>query len=56
MPTRAFITPLLRNKIEQHQKRSIEEIVECLEKTNKFIYEIQTPQEREHNRKIKGKY
>lgn len=41
-------------QIKEHQKRSIEEIFEWLEKTNKFIYEMQTPEERERMRMIKN--
>lgn len=42
-------------QIKEHQKRSIKEIFEWLEKTSKFIYEIQTPEERKRMREIKGK-
>ena len=42
-------------QIREHQMRSIEEIFEWLEETNKFIYSIQTPEERERARKVKGK-
>ena len=41
-------------QIEEHQKRSVKEIFEWLEKTNKFIYALQTPEEREMARKIKN--
>ena len=41
-------------QIKEHQKRSIEEIFEWLEKTNKFIYEMQTPEERARMRMMKN--
>ena len=41
-------------QIKQHQQRSIKEIFEWLEKTSKFIYEMQTPEERERMRKAKN--
>lgn len=33
-------------QIAAHQKKSIEEILMWIEETSKFIYEIQTPEER----------
>ena len=41
-------------QIREHQKRSVKEIFEWLEKTNKFIHSIQTPEERERMRKAKN--
>ena len=41
-------------QIREHQKRSLEEIFEWLEKTNKFVYELQTPEEREMAKKMKN--
>lgn len=41
-------------QIKEHQKRSIEEIFEWLEKTNKFIYDMQTPEERARMRMLKN--
>lgn len=41
-------------QIREHQKRSLLEIFEWLEETNKFIYAIQTPEERERMRKAKN--
>ncbi len=67
-PTERIIIPIAENadkgfhytvtdeQIREHQQRSIKEIFEWLEKTNKFIYSIQTPEERERSRKIKGKF
>lgn len=43
-------------QIREHQKRSLQEIFEWLEKTNKFIYSLQTPEERERSRRIKNGY
>ncbi|MBI3519324.1 MAG: hypothetical protein HY062_08195 [Bacteroidetes bacterium] len=33
-------------QIKAHQQKSVEEILEWIEETSKFIYEIQTPEER----------
>ena len=41
-------------QIKEHQKRSVKEIFEWLEETNKFIYAMQTPEERERMRKAKN--
>lgn len=41
-------------QIKEHKKRSVKEIFEWLEKTSKFIYEMQTPEERERMRKAKN--
>lgn len=41
-------------QIKEHQKRSLKEIFEWLEKTNKFVYALQTPEEREMAKKIKN--
>ena len=41
-------------QIKEHQQRSIKEIFEWLENTSKFIYEMQTPEERERMRKAKN--
>ncbi|MBL7882484.1 MAG: hypothetical protein JNL69_00330 [Bacteroidia bacterium] len=40
-------------QIKEHQKRSVLEIFEWLEEPNKFIYAIQTPEERERAKKAK---
>ena len=42
-------------QIAAHLKRSMKEIFEWLEETNKFIYALQTPEERKRCREIKGK-
>jgi hypothetical protein len=41
-------------QIEEHRKRSLLEIFQWLEETNKFIYSIQTPQEREKMKMVKN--
>jgi len=41
-------------QIREHQQRSLEEIFEWLEKTNKFVYELRTPEEREFAKWIKN--
>jgi hypothetical protein len=51
---KGFHYTVTQEQIQIHQKRSIKEIFEWLEETNKFIYSIQTVQERERSREIKG--
>lgn len=41
-------------QIREHQKRSIKEIFEWIEKTSKFIYSIQTPEARERMERAKN--
>ncbi len=41
-------------QIQEHQRRSVKEIFEWLENTTKFIYAIQTPEERERLSKAKN--
>lgn len=41
-------------QIKAHQQRSTEEIFEWLEETAKFIYEMQTPEERERMKRAKN--
>ncbi|MBL7921617.1 MAG: hypothetical protein JNJ40_14980 [Bacteroidia bacterium] len=41
-------------QIKLHQQKSAEEIVNWLESTAKFIYEMQTPEERERVKKAKN--
>ena len=41
-------------QIREHQQRSLKDIFEWLEKTNKFVYALQTAEEREIARKIKN--
>ena len=42
------------DQIKEHQKKSFEEIVEWVESTAKFIYEMQTPEERERMKNAKN--
>jgi len=42
-------------QIEAHRKRSLEEIFKWLEETTKFIYMVQTPEERKRSRELKNK-
>ncbi len=44
---KGFFYTVSEEQIKQHQKRSIKEIFEWLESTSKFIYSVQTPEERE---------
>jgi uncharacterized protein YozE (UPF0346 family) len=41
-------------QIKAHQAKSFEEIVNWVESTAKFIYEMQTPEERERMKKAKN--
>ncbi len=41
-------------QISAHQKRSLLEIFEWLEQTNKFVYALQTEEERMRSREIKN--
>jgi len=41
-------------QIKAHQKKSTEEIFISLKETAKFIYDIQTPEERERMKKAKN--
>jgi hypothetical protein len=41
-------------QIAEHRKRSIAEIFAWLEETSKFIYALQTPEERERMQKAKN--
>jgi hypothetical protein len=41
-------------QIKEHQARSVKEILEWLEKTAKFIYSVQTPEERERMKRAKN--
>jgi len=41
-------------QIAEHQKKSVAEIIEWLESTAKFIFEVQTPEERERMKKAKN--
>ncbi len=41
-------------QIKEHQKKSAAEVIEWLESTARFIYEIQTPEERERMKNAKN--
>lgn len=41
-------------QIAEHRKRSLKDIFDWLEKTNKFVYALQTAEEREISRKMKN--
>jgi len=41
-------------QIKAHQAKSFEEIINWVESTAKFIYEMQTPEERERMKKAKN--
>ncbi len=51
---KGFHYTVTEEQIREHQKRSVKEIFEWLEKTNKFIYAIQTPEERERMKRAKN--
>lgn len=41
-------------QLKEHQKKSTEDIINWLESTAKFIYDVQTPEERERMKKAKN--
>ena len=41
-------------QLKEHQKKSTEDIINWLESTAKFIYDMQTPEERERMKKAKN--
>ena len=41
-------------QIKEHQAKSVEEIIEWVESTAKFIYDMQTPEERDRMKKAKN--
>ena len=49
-----FHYKVTQEQIDAHLKRTPEEILNWLEETAKFIYEIQTPEERERMKKAKN--
>lgn len=48
-----FYYEVTDEQIREHQQRSVKEIFEWLESTNEFIYNLQTPEERERMMKIR---
>jgi hypothetical protein len=48
-----FHYTVTNEQIRAHQQKSVEEIISWLEETAKFIYEVQTPEERERLKKRK---
>ncbi|MEO5570109.1 MAG: hypothetical protein ABIT08_10270 [Bacteroidia bacterium] len=54
---KGFYYTVTDEQIKMHQQRSVEEIFEWLEGTNKFLWDTQTLEERERMFKIrKGEY
>ena len=51
-----FYFTVTEEQVKVHRKRSIAEIFEWLEKMNKFLFAVQTPEERKLMREVKGKY
>ena len=51
---KGFYYTVTDEQIAEHQKRSVKEIFEWLETTNKFIYQMQTPAERERMKRAKN--
>ena len=41
-------------QIRIHQNRSVQEIFEWLESTSRFVYNLQTPEEKERSRSVKN--
>lgn len=50
---RGFSYTVTKEQVEQHQKRSVEEILIWLQSTYQFIRAVQTPEERERMDKIR---
>ena len=54
---KGFYYSVTDEQIREHQQRCVKEIFEWLESTNEFIYNIQTPEERERMMNIrKGEF
>ena len=51
---KGFHYTVTEEQIAAHQKRSLNEIFTWLEETNKFIYALQTPEERKRMRTVKN--
>lgn len=51
---KGFHYTVSEEQIKEHQKRSVLDIFEWLEKTNKFIFETQTPEERKKMKMVKN--
>ncbi len=51
-----FFYSVTKEQVEEHRKRSIEEILEWLESTNELIWSLQTEEERERKNFFKRKY
>lgn len=51
---KGFHYTVSEEQIKEHQKRSVLDIFEWLEKTNKFIFEMQTPEERKKMKMVKN--
>lgn len=49
-----FYYTVTDEQIQTHRKRSVDEILTWLEEGAKFIYEVQTPEERERLKKAKN--
>jgi hypothetical protein len=49
-----FHYTVTEEQIKAHQKRSVEEILTWLEETSKFIYAVQSPEERERIKTAKN--
>ena len=51
---KGFHYTMTDEQLQAGSKRTIEEIFEWLESTNRFIYSIQTPEERERVKRAKN--
>lgn len=49
-----FYYTVTDEQIREHRKKSVEEIINWVESTAKFIYDLQTPEERERMKKAKN--
>jgi hypothetical protein len=50
---KGYYYTVTQEQIKAHQKRSIKEIFAWIESTNRFVYKLQTPEERERLKKSK---
>ncbi len=53
-PKRGYYYSLTEEQFEAGKKRTVEEVFQWLEETNRFIWEAQTPEERLRVRKMKN--
>ncbi|MFP4556127.1 MAG: hypothetical protein ACLFNU_04580 [Bacteroidales bacterium] len=52
---KGFFYSVSKEQVEEHQKRSIEDILNWIESTNELIWELQTEEERKRKQLFKQK-